>query len=138
MSLVHRSVVVVSLAALTLTGLGTAAEAARPTSKPAKVVVKAKPVPKPVRFASTGTVSAVDATARTITITVSGGKLKVQSVSATVAASAKVVRNDAPATLGALRVGDKANVVGVSVGSVLTADGVRASGVADVVVAPTP
>ena len=142
MSLLHRSVIISSVAAILLTGLGAAADAAPRATKP--VITKPTKPTKPtkagkpaVRFATTGSVSAVDATTRMLTVTVKGGKLKVQSTAATVVLTAKIVRNDAPATLDDLRMGDKVNVVGVRTGGVLMADGVRASGPVDSV-APTP
>ncbi len=77
-----------------------------------------------------GTVTAVDAGAGTLTFTVRGGRhkdLRRTSVTVTVAANAKVVRDDAAATLWSVAAGDHVSVKGLKVDAGYTAYRVSAS-----------
>ncbi|WP_337059791.1 hypothetical protein [Kineococcus sp. G2] len=104
------------------TATPTEAPTATPTAVPTATATQA-PVPRITRGARGaknvlvvhGTVSAVDATAGTLTITVRGGrdkKLRGTEFTVTVAEGAKVVRDDAPAELAEITVGDRVNVKG--------------------------
>lgn len=69
--------------------------------------------------------------ARSITVLVQGGSVKTQrgtNVTASVATTAKVTRNDAKVTLDKIVAGDHVSVTGTAAGTVLTADGVHAEG----------
>ena len=103
-----------------MSSAASAAAPARPSTAAAKVtkpVVKpvVKPV-KPVVFTAVGTVTAVDAEARTVTLLAKGGAKPVRatSVTVTVAPTAKVVVDGVVATLADVVAGHKVSVHGTS------------------------
>jgi hypothetical protein len=123
---------------------GAAASAKAPKTakpvKPAKPVKTVKPAPKSTKavvpFAVTGTLSGVNAVARTVTVTIKGSKtVRGTTVTVAVATTAKIHLNDAPSTLAALPVGAHVAVGGTVTGSVRTATRVNAE---FAVVAPSP
>jgi hypothetical protein len=66
-------------------------------------------------FVHAGKVNAVDTTAHTISFVVRGGQVKALrgcTITVQVPTTAKIVRNDAPATLAEIAVGDHVNVKG--------------------------
>jgi len=74
-------------------------------------------------FTVVGTLSAVDTTAGTVTVAVRSGTrdLRGQSVTATVATTARILVADVPVTLADLSVGSTVTVSGTRAGGVLTA-----------------
>jgi len=105
------------------------------TPKPVKTAKPARPLP----FSASGTVTAVDAAGGTITLTAKGGTKDVRrrTVTVSVAAGARVVVNEARATLAEVAAGQRIAVVGTRTGTVYTASRVRARGAA-VTPAPSP
>jgi hypothetical protein len=91
--------------------------AGRPTARPAP----RKPA-KPTPFSVTGTLTAVDPAASTLTVLVKGGKhARGTAVTVAVAATARLHLNDRTVTLAALPVGAHAAVSGTVSGGVRTA-----------------
>lgn len=105
---------------------GKAKAAAAKSGKSA--VKKAKPA-KPAPFSVNGTVTAVDATARTVTLAATGGMkdLRNTSVTITIAADAKIVVDDVRAPLAEVTAGDRATIVGLRTGGTLTAKKISAT-----------
>jgi hypothetical protein len=105
---------------------GTAASAFKATPKPAKTTK----APKPVRFTASGTVTAVDAEAGTVTLLAKGGTKDVRKRTVTVAVPAKASLrvNGKKATLAGVSAGQRIEVVGRRSGDVYTAEVVRVSG----------
>jgi hypothetical protein len=111
---------------------------AKPTKTPAKPTkTPAKPVQ--VTFAANGTVTAVDAVAGTVVVAVKGGTKDVKGSSLTVVvpAAARIVLDDAPATLAQVQPGFRITVTGVRSGTGHTAAKIQASS-PEVIVEPTP
>ncbi|MFI7601895.1 hypothetical protein [Actinoplanes sp. NPDC049681] len=112
--------------------------AAKSTHKPeATPKPKATPKPtktpkaqKPVRFTASGTVTAVDAEAGTVTLVVKGGTKDVRksTLTVTVPAKASVRVNSKKATVAALAAGFRIEVTGRRAGAVYTVDVLRATG----------
>ena len=104
-----------------------AVKAAKPAPKAVvKPVKPGKPV-KPVKvvkvpFTVNGAVTAVDPSAGTVTIAVTGGMkdLRGTTVTVTLAVGAKIVVDEARAGLPAVQVGSRVTAVGVRAGSVLS------------------
>lgn len=99
-------------------------------AKPAKAKAKAKAKHEHNLFVNAGTVTAVDATAGTLTFTVRGGRdkaLRGKPLTVTVTATTKIRRNDADAKLAAVVVGDHVNVKGTKKAGVYTATRIAAS-----------
>jgi len=105
---------------------GATATAAKATPKPSKTPKAAKPV----RFTASGTVTAVDAQAGTVTLLAKGGTKDVRkkTITVSVPAKASLRLNGRKVTLAALASGQRIEVVGRRTGTVYTADLVRASG----------
>ncbi len=119
-----------SLAAAAVLTLGLLAPAATAVAAPkhscaAKVLVKAhkqndqakKNGHTKAKFVHAGKVTAVDATASTLTFTVRGGQNKALrgcAMTVKITADTKMKRNDAPSTMSAIKAGDHVNVKGVS------------------------
>jgi hypothetical protein len=108
-----------------------------------KATKAAKPV-KAVRFQASGVVTALDVTTGAVTLqtktTVKSGKKTIKKTvitQVTVAATARVVVNDATATLASVGVGQRIVVTGTHSGTVYTATKVIATGTS-VVPAPSP
>ena len=98
-------------------------------AKPAKPEKPAKPVKQvKVAFTASGTTTAVDPAAGTVTVSAKGGTKDVRgrTVTVTVADTARIVRDDAPATLADLAAGDRITVTGTRAGTVYTALKVQA------------
>jgi hypothetical protein len=114
---------------------------AKPTkdAKPAKAVKPAKPVkpvkpttkPKAVKvsFTATGSITAVDAAAGTVTVAVKGGTKELHRTTITVgvATDARVKLDDATVTLASLAAGQHVAITGTRVDTVFTAAKVNAS-----------
>jgi hypothetical protein len=129
------------LTAAALTIGGAAAPAA--AKKPSTVTTVAKPAAKPAtpvgrdtakarkaaRFVATGTVVAVDAEARTLTVDVVGGykNLHITQQVFTVAETAAITRNDVAALLSEVAVGDAVGVTGTRTDTVAVATHVSAT-----------
>src|SRR5512138_482042 len=84
---------------------------------------KAPKAPKQVKFAASGTVTAVDATAGTVTVQVKGGTKDVRRSTVTIAvpATARIVVNGKGKTLADIAVGFGITVTGTNSNGVLTA-----------------
>jgi hypothetical protein len=111
---------------------GTTATAAKAAPKPDKTPKPAKTpkAPKPVRFTASGTVTAVDAGAGTVTLLAKGGTKDVRKKTVTVSVPdrASLRLNGKKVTLSALAAGQRIEVVGRRSGSTYTAEVVRVSG----------
>jgi hypothetical protein len=85
---------------------------------------------KPVKFVASGTVTAVDAGAGTVTVKVKGGTKDVRrtTVTVTVPSTARIVVNGAGKTLADIAVGYGITVTGTHAGDVLTAVRIEARG----------
>ena len=83
---------------------------------------------RPVPFTAVGTLTAVDASAGTVTVSVRSGtrSLRGQTVTVTVAARARVRLGETATTLAALPTGGTVTVVGTRTGGTLTASRVLA------------
>ncbi|UQU61699.1 hypothetical protein COUCH_21915 [Couchioplanes caeruleus] len=105
---------------------GAAASAHKATPKPSKTAK----TPKPVRFTASGTVTAVDAEAGTVTLLAKGGTKDVRkrTVTVVVPAKASLRVNGKKVTLSGVAAGQRIEVVGRRTGDVYTADVVRVSG----------
>ncbi len=135
---VRRIAVAVALTAGIIVPAATLATSAtaKPATRPA-AVQKAKPKATPPRptkapakpvkasFSANGTVTAVGT--GTLTLAVKGGTKDVKGASVTVAvpSTAKIVAEDAPATLADVQVGYRVSVTGTKVGTVYTATRVQ-------------
>jgi uncharacterized protein (DUF736 family) len=101
------------------------------TPKPAKAPAKsAKPAkPAKVNFAASGSVTAVNLDAGTVTVAAKGGTKDVKGTSVTVVvpSTARIVLDDASATLADLAAGYRITVTGTHVGTAYTATKVQAS-----------
>ncbi len=145
MHLRRSALAVLLTASVVVPAVSTAAVAwAKPATKPA-AVQKAKPKPvktpakpvkpvkpaKPVKanFTASGSVTAVNPAAGTVTVAAKGGTKDVKGsvVTVTVPSTARIVLDDAPATLGALAVGFRITVTGTKLGTAYTAAKVQAS-----------
>jgi hypothetical protein len=86
--------------------------------------------PKVVKFTASGRVTAVDATAGTVTIKVKGGTKDVKrtTVTVTVPATARIVVNGAGRTLADVAAGFGVTVTGTHAGDMLTATRIEARG----------
>jgi hypothetical protein len=107
------------------TPLAATASMAAPSAKPAvthgksttsshgKPTKPAKPA-KTVKVTATGTLTAVDATGNTITVTIKGGSkdLRASSTIFTVLTGIRITRDDTPATVADLQPGDHVSVQG--------------------------
>ena len=91
--------------------------------RPAKAAKPAKPAPRPrpVRYVVVGTLASLDGSSITLA-SATGGNAKPGPgpVTLAVAASAKVVRDDAPATLASLLPGDHVAASGTRTGTTVT------------------
>lgn len=105
---------------------GTGASAAKATPKPSKTTK----APKPVRFTASGTVTAVDAAAGTVTLLAKGGTKDVRrkTITVSVPAKASLRLNGKKVTLAALGSGQRIEVAGRRTGTAYTAEIVRAKG----------
>ena len=130
--------------------LASPADAAHPAGKPATSAAKKTPAAKPTRkpkptkpskpanaaspFSATGTLTAVDPTALTVTVLVKGGKsAHGTSLTMAVATTARITLNDTPSTLGALHTGVHVAVRGTLSNATRTATRINAAGAV-----PTP
>jgi hypothetical protein len=89
-----------------------------------------KKAPRPVKFAASGTVTAVDATAGTVTVRVKGGTKdgRGSTVAITVPPTARIVVNGAKKSLADIAVGFGITVTGTSADGVRTAARIEARG----------
>ncbi len=117
-----------------------AASHGKPAAKPAKPTKPAKPAkPVKVTFSASGVVTAVDLDARTVTVAAKGGTkdVKGRTVGVVVPSTARIVLDDAPATVADLEAGFRITVTGTRLGTVYTASKVQASS-PEPEVTPTP
>lgn len=141
----RRTAVAALLAAgIVVPAVSTAAVAfAHPATTATAQKAKApKPVKtrKPVQFAASGKVTAVDAAAGTVTVQAKGGTKDVRkrTVTVTVAGNARIKINDKVGTLAAVKPGAKITVTGTRSGDVYTATRVQVSQRTAPVVTPSP
>ncbi|WP_199509647.1 hypothetical protein [Nucisporomicrobium flavum] len=137
---IRRTAVAALLAAgIVVPAVSAAAMAAQPAAKApgSASAFKATPKPaktskahKPVRFTASGTVTAVDAQAGTVTLLAKGGTKDVRkrTVTVVVPAKASLRVNGKKVTLSGVAAGQRIEVVGRRTGDVYTADVVRVSG----------
>lgn len=108
-----------------------ASEAKADNAEKADKVKKAKKAKKNAnKFVNAGTVTAVDATAGTITFTVQGGRdkaLRGKPLTVLVTATTKIERDDKAVALSTVVVGDHVNAKGTKAGAVYTATRVSIS-----------
>lgn len=99
------------------------------THKPSHSKAASKKPVKTVPFAAVGTVVAVDAAARTVTVAATGGSkdLRGKTVVVTLAPTTKVTLDDAPAGLDVIDAGDAVTTNGRRVGADLVAAHVNAT-----------
>ncbi len=105
-----------------------AVQKAKP-AKPIRPVKPAKPAkPVKVTFTAAGAVTGVDAAAGTVTLVARGGTKDVRghTVTVLVPGTARIVLDDAPATLADLTAGFRITVTGTRAGTVHTASKVQA------------
>ena len=128
--------------AVTTAAVAFAQPATTATAQKAPKAPKPVKTKKPVRtpFAASGTVTAVDAAAGTVTVQAKGGTKDVRkrTVTVTVASNAKIKVNDKVGTLAAVKPGAKITVTGTRSGDVYTATRVQVSQRKAPVVTPSP
>ena len=140
---------VVLTATVLLPGVSGTAAWAKPSAKPAaaksaklvKVSKHAKPVK--VKFAASGVITAVNKDAGSFSLRAKGGTKDVKGhiITVTAPSTARVILDDAPATLADLVAGYRITVTGTRLGTVYSASKIQASSpepVQEPSIAPTP